>query len=91
MRQQQHTQPWQEKYSQRAGIEGTLSQGIHCFGLRRSRYIGLTKTHLQHVFTSIAMNITRIVSWLMGVPHAHTRISRFAALADDLTPRVIPN
>ncbi len=91
MREQQKTQSWQEKYSQRAGIEGTLSQGIHCFGLRRSRYIGLAKTRLQHVFTSIAMNITRIVSWLMGIPHAHTRVSRFAALADDSTPRVNPN
>lgn len=46
-----------------------------------SRYIGLAKTHLQHVLTSVAMNITRIVSWLMGISHAHTRISRFAALA----------
>lgn len=83
VRQQQQTQQWQQRYHQRAGIEGTLSQGIHCFGLRRTRYIGLAKTHLQHVLTSVAMNITRIVSWLIGIPHAHTRISRFAALADD--------
>ncbi|MBV9386212.1 MAG: IS1182 family transposase [Chroococcidiopsidaceae cyanobacterium CP_BM_ER_R8_30] len=83
MRQQEPTQQWLAKYSQRAGIEGTLSQGIHCFGLRRTRYIGLAKTHLQHVLTSIAMNITRIVSWLLGIPHTRTRISRFAALASD--------
>lgn len=79
---QQETPEWQQQYHQRAGVEGTLSQGIQCFGLRRTRYIGLAKTHLQHVFTSIAMNITRITSWLMGIPHAHTRISHFAALAD---------
>lgn len=83
MRQQQQTEEWQQRYNQRAGIEGTLSQGIHCFGLRRTRYTGLAKTHLQHVLIGIAMNITRITSWLMGIPHAHTRISRFAALADD--------
>nr|WP_225913799.1 transposase [Leptolyngbya ohadii] len=73
-------------------IEGTLSQGIHCFGLRRTRYMGLAKTHLQHVLTGIAMNITRIVSWLMGIPHAHTRISRFAALApnDELAVALNP-
>lgn len=83
VRQQQQTTEWQQRYNQRAGIEGTLSQGIHCFGLRRTRYVGLAKTHLQHVLTGIAMNITRIVSWLVGIPHAHTRVSRFAALADD--------
>lgn len=91
LRQQQETQPWQEKYNRRAGIEGSLSQGIQCFGLRRTRYIGLAKTHLQHVLTGIAMNITRIVSWLMGIPHAHTRISRFAALADGALPSVALN
>ena len=83
MRQQQKTEEWQQRYNQRAGIEGTLSQGIHCFGLRQTRYIGLAKTHLQHVLIGIAMNVTRITSWLMGIPHAHTRISRFAALTDD--------
>jgi len=91
LRQHQQTPQWQQKYNQRAGIEGTLSQGIHCFGLRRTRYIGLAKTHLQHVLTGIAMNITRITSWLMGVPHAHTRISRFAALADDSSFGTVPD
>ena len=91
LRQQQETPQWQEKYNRRAGIEGSLSQGIQCFGLRRTRYIGLAKTHLQHVLTGIAMNITRIVSLLMGIPHAHTRISRFAALADESSSRLIPN
>lgn len=91
MRQVQETPEWKQRYHQRAGVEGTLSQGIHCFGLRRTRYIGLAKTHLQHVLTGIAMNITRIVSWLLGISHAHTRISRFAALADDSSSCSIPN
>ena len=81
VRQQQTTTAWQQTYNQRAGIEGTLSQGIHALGLRRSRYLGLAKTRLQHILTSTAMNIVRLVSWLKGVPHAKTRTSRFAALA----------
>ena len=65
----------------RAGIEGTLSQGIRAFGLRRTRYRGLAKTSLQHVATAAAMNIKRVVNWLTGIGHAKTRHSRFAALA----------
>jgi len=80
VRQQQATAAWKQTYNQRAGIEGTLSQGILAFGLRRSRYLGLAKTRLQHILTSTAMNIVRIVAWLQGVPHARTRTSRFAAL-----------
>jgi len=70
-----------ERYKQRAGIEGTLSQGVRAFGLRRTRYRGLPKTHLQHVATAAAINIDRIVAWLEARPRATTRTSRFAALA----------
>ena len=66
---------------QRAGVEGTLSQGIRAFGLREARYIGLQKTHLQHLATAAAINVVRTVRWLEGTPHAQTRTSRFAALA----------
>src|SRR5262249_19737149 len=34
----------QDVYKRRAGIEGTLSQGVRAFGLRRARYRGLQKT-----------------------------------------------
>ena len=34
---------WKERYQVRAGVEGTLSQGVRAFGMRRSRYIGLAK------------------------------------------------
>lgn len=71
----------QEAYKRRAGIEGTLSQGVRAFGLRRTRYWGLAKTHLQHVAIAAAMNIDRLVAWLDARPRAHTRTSRFAALA----------
>src|SRR5499426_3446092 len=71
----------QEQYQCRAGVEGTLSQGVRAFGLRRSRYRGLEKTHLQHVATAAAINIDRLVAWLEERPRAKTRTSRFAALA----------
>ena len=71
----------QRQYGRRAGIEGTLSQGVRAFGLRRTRYRGLPKTHLQHVAIAAAINIDRIVAWLDERPRAMTRISRFAALA----------
>lgn len=80
-RQRQHTLEFKERYKIRAGIEGTISQGTRAFDLRRSRYIGLAKTHLQHVATAAAINLTRAVSWLQGIPKAQTRPCAFAALA----------
>ncbi len=71
----------QQLYKRRAGVEGTLSQGVRAFGLRRTRYWGVAKTHLQHVATAAAINIDRLVAWLDERPRAMTRISRFAALA----------
>jgi Transposase DDE domain len=70
-----------QQYQRRAGIEGTLSQGVRAFGLRRTRFRGLAKTHLQHVAIAAAINIDRIVAWLDERPRAKTRTSRFAALA----------
>ena len=71
----------QQRYKRRAGVEGTISQGVRAFGLRCARYRGLAKTHLQHVATAAAMNVDRIVAWLDERPRAKTRTSRFAALA----------
>jgi transposase len=81
LRQQQHTAEWKAHYDKRAGIEGTLSQGVRAFGLRHCRYVGLAKTRLQHLATAAAMNIDRLAAWLDGRPHSKTRTSRFAALA----------
>jgi hypothetical protein len=49
-------------------------------GLRRSRYIGQERTHLQHVATAAALNIVRLMRWLDGESHAKTRQSAFAQL-----------
>jgi transposase len=71
----------QPLYKRRAGVEGTLAQGVRAFGLRRSRFWGVAKTHLQHVAIAAAINIDRLVAWLDERPQAQTRTSRFAALA----------
>jgi transposase len=75
------TKEGRRRYARRAGIEGTLSQGVRAFGLRRARYRGLAKTHLQHVATTAAIDLERLAAWFRAVPRAATRTSRFAALA----------
>jgi hypothetical protein len=61
-------------------IEGTIALATEPYGLRRTRYIGLAKTHLQNICVSLAINVARAIAWLAGKPHAQTRCSRFAAL-----------
>ena len=56
-RERQKTQDFKRQYAQRAGIEGTLSQSAFALDMRRSRYRGLERTHLQHVFTASAINL----------------------------------
>ena len=75
------TKEGRRRYARRAGIEGTLSQGVRAFGLRRSRYRGLAKTHLQHVATAAATNLERLAAWFRAIPRATTRTSPFAGLA----------
>jgi IS5 family transposase len=55
-------------YGLRAGIEGTLSQGVRAFGLRQARYRGLAKMHLQNVATAVALNVDRLAAWINGRP-----------------------
>lgn len=69
-----------KEYQQRAGIEGTNSEGVRTLDLRRSRDIGLAKIHLQHVLTAAAMNLVRLGAWLAGTPLARTRQSAFTKL-----------
>lgn len=80
-RQTQLTAEFKTKYATRAGIEGTLSQGVRVSDLRRSRYIGLAKTRLHHLLSATALNVLRVGSWLADIPRAQTRRSPFAALA----------
>jgi transposase len=80
-RKRQKTEEFAALYSQRAGIEGTVSQGVRAFRLRKARYRGLKKTHLQELATATAVNVGRIANWLNDIPTAATRRSRLAALA----------
>jgi hypothetical protein len=50
-RERQKTEAFKEQYALHSGIEATFSQGVRAFELRRSRYIGLAKTHLQHLLS----------------------------------------
>lgn len=83
-RQRYVTDAFKERYAGRSGIEGTLSQGVRAFGLRRSRYIGQANTHLQHILIAVAINILRVVAWVQDVPRATTRVSPFARLVTSL-------
>ena len=63
-RQRQTTPEFKQRYNARAGIEGTLSQAVRISDLRRSRYIGRAKTHLQHVLIAATINLNRVAEWL---------------------------
>ncbi len=80
-RQRQETEEFKKQYALRAGIEGTISQGIRGFGLRQCRYLGLAKSHLQHILTAASMNLVRVFNWLEHIPLAQTRSSPFYRLA----------
>ncbi len=79
-RQRQTTKAFKTTYAVRAGIEGTLSQGIRAFGLRQARYRGLEKVHLQQILTATALNLCRMHDWLTEQPRARTRQAAFVRL-----------
>jgi transposase len=66
MRQRQELLAFNAQYALRAGVESSLSQGTRRFDLRRSRYIGLARTHLQQLLNATAMYVVRVVAWLWG-------------------------
>jgi transposase len=80
-RQRQETAAFRAQYAQRAGTEGTQSQGIRRCGLRHCRDMGQAKSHLQHIISATALNLVRVVTWLEGTPRASTRRSTCMALA----------
>jgi transposase len=79
-RAEQQTPEWKKTHNMRAGIEGTFSQGVRSVGLRRSRYRGQAKTHLQNVAIACAINLQRLTDHWSGVMPAQTRTSTFAQL-----------
>jgi hypothetical protein len=88
-RAEQATPAFQQRYALRAGIEGSLSEGIRSHGLRRARYRGQPKTQLQAKAIAAAINLVRIRQMLqrtaLGLPPRSKRpLSPFARLRSRL-------
>jgi hypothetical protein len=58
-RQRLKTEEGKRLYAKRAGVEGSLSQAVRGFGIRRTRYRRLAKTHLQQVVTADPYTLIR--------------------------------
>ncbi|MAU11454.1 MAG: IS5/IS1182 family transposase [Anaerolineaceae bacterium] len=80
-REREQTSGYERLYSRQAGIERTMSQLTNQMGMRRTRYRGMVKVHLQHLLTAAGLKLNRATDWLMGKKRAKTRVSAFATLA----------
>ena len=71
-RREMESEAYQALLKIRNGIEGTISEGVRGYGLRRTRYRGLVKTRLANYFIGAACNVNRWlrrVAWEMeGMP-----------------------
>jgi transposase len=76
----QATRDFQARYALRAGVEGTIRQGVAVTGMRRARYHGLDKTRLEHANAAVALNLIRLHAWWNGHPLDRTRTSHLARL-----------
>ncbi|MEW1842215.1 IS1182 family transposase [Nonomuraea angiospora] len=79
-RAEQTTPAWHDQYALRCGIEATIHQAATVTGLRRARYRGIKKVHLQHVVSAIAVNLIRLNAWWNGHPLERKRTSHLAQL-----------
>src|SRR6266702_3259484 len=84
-RTEQSTPAFQQRYGLRAGIEGTISEGVRSHGLRRAHYRGQSKTQLQAKAIAAAINLVRIRQMLqrtrLGLsPRPKRSLSPFARL-----------
>ena len=79
-RERQKTAAFKKLFKKRAGVEGTISQTVSHSGIRRARFRGLKKTHLQHLATAAEINLQRVAAWLLGDKPETTRTAPFAAL-----------
>jgi DDE family transposase len=62
-----------------------ISQEARAFGLRRSRYMGISKARFQHLATAAAINLERVSEWFAGMDREQTRRSAFARVMQPLT------
>ena len=59
-RQEERTEQFQLEMHARAAIEGPIAELVRAHGLRRARYRGTKKVHLQMLFTATAPNLKRL-------------------------------
>ena len=87
------TEAGRRLYAQRQGVEGTISQAVRAFGLRRARYRGLAKTGLQHVATAAALNLDRLGRLVRQPParaDPHLALRRARRLSGDFANGIRP-
>ncbi|MBF8194149.1 transposase [Nonomuraea sp. K274] len=84
-RAEQATPAWHDQYAIRCGIEATIHQAVTVTGLRRARYRGIKKVHLEHIVAAIAVNLIRLDAWWNGQPLERKRTSHLARLEPALT------
>jgi transposase len=75
-RARQTTKDFARAYRLRAGVEGTIGQGVAVTDTRHA----LPKTHLQNVASAAALNLIGLDAWFNGVPLDRTRTSHLARL-----------
>jgi transposase len=79
-RAQQQTKDWNTDYALRAGVEGTIRQAVAVTDLHQARYRGLAKTHLEHIYSAVALNLIRLDAWWNGHPLDRTRTTHLTRL-----------
>ena len=57
-----------------------MSQAIAITRSRRTRYRGLPKTHLEHVYSAVALNLCRLDAYWNGTPLDRKRTSHLTRL-----------
>ena len=70
----------QDRVCQASGSRGNNRPSVRSCDVRRSRYMGAAKTHLQHLMTGAVINVLRMLNWLAEVPKAKTRPSPFVRM-----------
>lgn len=66
-RREMQTEAFKKEMHRRNGIEGTISELVRGYGLRRARYRGFAKVRLQNYLIGAACNIRRLfrrIAWL---------------------------
>ena len=78
------------EYVRRARVEGALPQAVRRHELRRSRYVGLARTHQGRMLTATAVNFFRVGEELAVTARAKTRRPPFAVVLA-LDAAALPN